>query len=91
MQVQTPFTTPGNTGIPTMQLITPRQAAARLTVSGSTIERMIRRGDLPLYRVGRGGPRRIKVQDVDRMLIPEQTQDEQDDLNSFITAQLKEG
>lgn len=77
--------------VPPQRLLTVKQAAERLNVSTSTIERLIKSGVLPLHRVGPRGPRRFYVQDVDRALIPAQTPDQRtQDIYDFITS-VQEG
>ncbi len=77
---------------PPAKLLTARQVADRLAVSGRTVERLIISGILKLHRVGPRGPRRFRVEDVDRVLIPA-TSPEQCavDLDAFITTQTKKG
>jgi excisionase family DNA binding protein len=67
-----PTTTPAKPGVQPLNLLTAKQATERLGISASTFERLIRKKALPLYRVGPGGPRRFRLDDVDRALIPEQ-------------------
>lgn len=82
--------TPAPSGATPMTLLTVKQAAARLSVSVSTIERLVRNGVLPLHRVGPRGPRRFHLHDVDRALIPATCLDERDaGLDAFITATVK--
>ena len=86
----TPNTAPIKPGIQTQRWLTAKQAIEHIGISLSTFERMIRKGTMPLYRVGPGGPRRFKIEDVDRAMIPEQNPDPSADI-SFITNHALEG
>ena len=79
---------PASPGVQTLRWLTAKQATERLGVSGSTFERMIRKQVIPLYRVGPGGPRRFRIEDVDRAMIRGQTSDlsaDDDLINSTIS------
>ena len=82
---------PSSPGAQTQRWLTARQATDRLGVSASTFERMIRKQVIPLYRVGPGGPRRFRIEDVDRAMFPGQSQEWRDELDAFINNQIKEG
>ena len=78
-------------GVQTKRWLTAKQASERLFVSASTFERMIRKGTVPLYRVGPGGPRRFRIEDVDQAMFPGRSQEWRDELDAFINNQIKEG
>ena len=82
--------TAASTGVQTQRWLTAKQAIERIGISVSTFERMIRKGTMPLYRVGPGGPRRFRIEDVDHAMIPGQTADLSADL-TFITNHSQEG
>ena len=84
-------TAPIKPGIQTQRWLTAKQAIEHLGISGSTFERMIRKGTMPLYRVGPGGPRRFRIEDVDRAMIPEKNPDKGADDDDLITNNAKEG
>lgn len=71
------------------RLLTVKQAAERLNVSTSTVERLIRSGVLPLHRVGPRGPRRFYEHDVDRALIPDQLREHR--ARDIVDINIKEG
>ena len=78
-------------GVQAQRWLTARQATDRLGVCASTFERMIRKQVIPLYRVGPGGPRRFRIEDVDRAMIPEHDPDSRADTAAFISNTIKEG
>ena len=54
----------------TGQIITVKQAAEMLKVSGMTIRRLIDTGRLPAWRVAGDGPVRLNSLDVEAMRVP---------------------
>lgn len=54
----------------TGQIITVKQAAEMLKVSGMTIRRLIDTGKLPAWRVAGDGPIRIERADVEALRVP---------------------
>jgi hypothetical protein len=62
----------GDGGCPeeTGQIITVKQAAEMLKVSGMTIRRLIDMGKLPAWRVAGDGPVRLNSLDVEAMRVP---------------------
>jgi len=52
------------------QIITVKQAAEMLKVSGMTIRRLIDMGKLPAWRVAGDGPVRLNSLDVEAMRVP---------------------
>jgi excisionase family DNA binding protein len=52
------------------RLLSIEGAATYLSVSTKTIRRRIASGDLPAYRVGRNGPVRLRVTDLEAYLEP---------------------
>jgi len=84
-------TTAASTGVQTQRWLTAKQATERLAVSSSTFERMVRKGTMPLYRVGPGGPRRFRIEDVDRAMYPGRSQEWRDELAAFIKYHTMEG
>ena len=54
----------------TGQIITVKQAAEMLLVSGMTIRRLINTGQLPAWRVAGDGPVRLNSLDVEAMRVP---------------------
>ena len=51
-------------------LVSINQAADALAVSHMTVRRMIQRGELPAFRVGKSRAIRIKSSDIQKMLRP---------------------
>ena len=86
-----PTTTPAKPSVQPLNLLTAKQATERLGISVSTFERLIRKKALRLFRVGPGGPRRFRLDDVDRALIPDQKPEPSADISSINTnAQVEE-
>jgi excisionase family DNA binding protein len=61
----------------TGQIITVKQAAEMLKVSGMTIRRLIDTGRLPAWRVAGDGPIRIGRSDVEALRVPVFTPDDE--------------
>ena len=51
-------------------IITVKDAAEMLAVSGMTVRRLIASGDLPAWRVAGTGPIRINSEDVEALRVP---------------------
>lgn len=51
-------------------LVSINEAADTLAVNHMTVRRMIQRGELPAYRVGKSRAIRIKTSDIEKMLRP---------------------
>lgn len=54
----------------TSPLVSINEAADTLAVNHMTVRRMIQRGELPAYRVGKSRAIRIKTSDIEKMLRP---------------------
>ena len=52
----------------TDQLLTAKQAAARLSVHVNTVKRLVRHGEIPHYRLGARGDLRFDPADIDAWL-----------------------
>ena len=52
----------------TDQLLTAKQAAARLSVHVNTVKRLVRLGEIPHYRLGTRGDLRFDPADIDAWL-----------------------
>jgi excisionase family DNA binding protein len=62
----------------TGQIITVKQAAEMLRVSGMTIRRLIKLGKLPAWRIAGDGPVRLNRADVEAMFVPVFTPEERE-------------
>ena len=51
-------------------LVSINEAADTLAVNHMTVRRMIQRGELPAYRIGKSRAIRIKSSDIEKMLRP---------------------
>ena len=51
-------------------LVSINEAADTLAVNHMTVRRMIQRGELPAYRIGKSRAIRIKTSDIQKMLRP---------------------
>lgn len=72
------------------QLLTAQQVADLLAVSVKTVERLMKQGKLPCYRLSDTRTRRFRLDDVQRLLVPSSSVDEEDEvLDDFITTNLK--
>ncbi len=69
-------------------LMTMREVAAFLHVSSKTVQRLVRRGRLPSFRICAKGPRRFRMQDVERLLVPDAETADIGDLDDFINNQM---
>jgi excisionase family DNA binding protein len=89
MSDQTTPTTP-TAGKHFPSLMTAQQAADRLQISEKTITRLVKRGTLRCYRLRGTRTRRFDPRDVERLLVPSQTVDDDDaSLDAFITQNQK--
>lgn len=71
-------------------LLTAQQVADLLAVSVKTVERLTKQGKLPCYRLSDTRTRRFRQDDVQRLLVPSSSVDEEDDaLADFITTNQK--
>lgn len=57
-------------------LVSINEAAEVLAVNHMTVRRMIWRGELPAYRIGKSRAIRIKTSDIEKMLRPIEPQQE---------------
>lgn len=72
------------------QLLTAQQVADLLAVSVKTVKRLVKQGKLPCYRLSDTRTRRFRQDDVQRLLVPSSSVDEEDDaLADFITTNQK--
>ena len=73
-----------------MTLLTLQQAAAVLTVSVRTLDRMVQKGVVRQHRIGANGPRRFLMKDIEQALIPDQSPDQSiDRISDFISNTIK--
>lgn len=70
-------------------MLSKKEVAAQLHVSERMVERYVKDGLLPTYRLGSNGSCRFKNKDIERLLIAQETTATEDHVSDFITHQLK--
>ena len=68
--------------------LTPDQACDDLQISMSTLRRLIAGEELKAYRLGHLRTRRFLIEDLDRLLTPEQVSSDKDDITDYILGRV---
>ena len=80
---------PKPSAVPTADcMLSKKDVAARLQISERMVERHVKEGLLPAFRIGVNGSCRFKIKDIERLLITQETTATEDRISDFITHQV---
>ncbi len=80
---------PKPSAVPTADcMLSKKDVAARLQISERMVERHVKEGLLPAFRIGVNGSCRFKIKDIERLLITQETTATEDRILDFITHQI---